>query len=95
MAGNNNNFISNEDFIKTMNTQELRDFIESLAFGRETPWSEPFEKACCSKCPVTHATIVETGKEYDFHECDFVDGVCPYGDDIEWWLKQKSERSAK
>lgn len=95
MIDNADNAMTNEEIIKSMTSAELRDFIESLSFGRETPWSESFEKACCSKCPVTHATIVETGQEYDFRECDFVDGVCPYGDSIEWWLKQKPERSAK
>lgn len=88
-------FITNEENIKNMTFEELCDFIDSIAFGRNTPWSEPFEKICCSKCPTTHATIVETGKEYDFHECDFVDGVCPYGDSTAWWLKQKAERSGK
>lgn len=66
------------DTIRSMNDHELADFIASLAYKGETPWCVPFRRAFCDKCVST--------------ECDFTDGKCPHGSDIEWWLKQPAEQ---
>lgn len=81
---------SNGDRIRAMSDEELAAWICGVAYGRETLWSEPFEKKFCDNCPTVHGTF-ESGKEGDFHECDFVDGECPHGSDILWWLKQPVE----
>ena len=44
----------------------------------------------CDSCQTVHGTY-ESGIEDDFHECDFVDGKCPHGSDIVWWLQQPAE----
>ncbi|MBP3411920.1 MAG: hypothetical protein J6K89_01540 [Oscillospiraceae bacterium] len=79
---------TNGDRIRAMSDAELAEFLNSLAFRRETPWDKPFEERCCKKCPTVTVTAVETGEELELNECDFVDGKCPHGDDILWWLQQ-------
>lgn len=82
--------MTNADRIRAMSDGELAEWICDMAYGRKTPWSDPFEKKFCDNCPTVHCTY-ENGKEDDFHECDFVDGECPHGSDIVWWLKQPAE----
>ena len=82
--------ITNADRIRAMTDEELAEFLSSIAYGRETPWSEPFARRLCDSCPTVHVTY-ESGIEDDFHECDFVDGKCPHGSDIVWWLQQPAE----
>lgn len=72
----------------TTNINALANFISKCAYGREDVWTYAFNKEFCKKCPTIHCTF-EDGKEDDFHECDFSDGVCPHGSDIEWWLDQE------
>ena len=82
--------MTNADRINSMTIEEKADFLSSIAYGRETPWSEPFARRLCDSCPTVHGTY-ESGVEDDFHECDFVDGKCPHGSDIVWWLQQPAE----
>ena len=88
--GKDTNAPTNADRINSMTIEEKADFLSSIAYGRETPWSEPSARRLCDSCPTVHGTY-ESGIEDDFHECDFVDGKCPHGSDIVWWLKQPAE----
>ena len=78
------------DRISTMSIEEKAEFLSGIAYGRGTPWSEPFARRLCDSCPTVHGTY-ESGVEDDFHECDFVDGKCPNGSAIVWWLQQPAE----
>ena len=82
--------ITNADRLNAMTIEGKAEFISSIAYVRETPWSEPFSRRMCDSCPTVHGTY-EGGIEDDFHECDFVDGKCPHGSAIVWWLKQPAE----
>ena len=82
--------MTNADRINAMTIEEKADFLSSIAYGGETPWSEPFARRLCDSCPTVHGTY-ESGIEDDFHECDFVDGKCPHGSAIAWWLQQPAE----
>lgn len=82
--------MTNADRINSMTIEEKADFLSSIAYGRETPWSYRFVETFCKECTTVHGTY-ESGVEDDFHECDFVDGKCPHGSDIVWWLQQPSE----
>ena len=82
--------MTNADRINAMTIEEKAEFLSSIAYGRETPWSEPFARKLCDSCLTVHGTY-ESGVEDDFHECDFVDGKCPHGIAIVWWLQQPAE----
>ena len=82
--------VTNADRINAMTIEEKAEFLSSIAYGRETPWSEPFARRMCDSCQTVHGTY-ESGIEDDFHECDFVDGKCPHGSAIVWWLQQPAE----
>ena len=84
---------TNADRIRAMSVEELAEFICEIAYGRKTPWSEPFVKKFCDRCPTVRGTYA-SGKEDDFHECDFVDGECPNGSDTVWWLRQPAEEES-
>jgi hypothetical protein len=71
-----------------MSDVELADFLCSIAYAGNTPWSEPFATKFCKSCPTIKAAIKKTGETMDLKECDFVDGVCPHGSDAVWWLRQ-------
>ena len=79
--------MTNADHINSMTIEEKADFLYSIAYDRETPWSEPFARRMCDSCQTVHVTY-ESGIEDDLNECDFVDGECPHGCDIVWWLQQ-------
>ena len=85
--------MTNADRINSMTIEEKADFLSSIAYGRETPWSYRFVETFCKECTTVHGTY-ESGLEDDFHECDFVDGKCPHGSDIVWWLQQPAEEDA-
>lgn len=87
VADKNVGKMTNADRIRSMTDEELAEFLSGIAYGRETPWSEPFARRMCDSCQTVHGTY-ESGIEDDFHECDFVDGKCPHGGDIVWWLKR-------
>jgi hypothetical protein len=74
-----------------MSDEELAKFLKSIAFGRDTPWADPFARNFCDKCLPIKAMGQETGKEIEFYECECWDGKCPNGDDVTWWLKQPVE----
>ena len=82
--------MTNADRINAMTIEEKAEFLSSIAYGRETPWCEQFARRLCDSCPTVHGTY-ESGIEDDFHECDFVDGKCPHGSAIAWWLQQPAE----
>ncbi len=82
---------TNADRIRAMNDEELADFLCSIAYTGNDPWSEPFCRAFCDKCPTIKGTYVDTGIEDEFHECDFSDGKCPHGSDCVWWLQKPAE----
>lgn len=85
------NYTSNGNQIRAMSDEELARLLSSLAFNGETPWSAPFMVQICMSCPTFKATLIEGGEEMELHECDFVDGKCPHGDEVIWWLKQPAE----
>ena len=85
--------MTNADRLNAMSIEEKAEFLSNIAYGRETPWSEPFARRMCDSCQTVHGTY-ESGVEDDFHECDFVDGKCPHGSAIVWWLQQPAEDSA-
>lgn len=82
---------TNAERIRGMTVGQLAEFINSLAFKRETPWSEPFEKTFCKECQRVEVTVEGTNHKMFLSECDFADGECPHGNDIVWWLKQPVE----
>lgn len=79
--------LANADRIRAMSDDALADFIARIAYGRETPWSKPFLETFCHSCPAPEYTL-DDGRKMELHECDFVDGECPHGSDIVWWLNQ-------
>ena len=81
---------TNADHIRTMSDQELADFLECITLGGDEPWESAFVAALCACCPTVEADD-EYGRHYSLHECDFVDGVCPHGDSILWWLGRRVE----
>ena len=82
---------TNADRIRAMSNEELADFLCSIAYAGNTPWSEPFETEFCKSCPTIKATIKKTGETMVLKECDFVGGVCPHGGDAVWWLRQPAK----
>lgn len=83
--------MKNADKIRSMSDEELAEFISSIAYGRETPWSKSFWEKFCKACPVTKVEIPDYLNPLFLHECDFKDGKCPHGIAIVWWLQQPAE----
>ena len=81
--------MTNADRIMTI--EEKAEFLSRIAYGRETPWSEPFAEKFCKSCPETKCEIPDYLNPLFLHECDFTDGKCPHGTDIVWWLQQPVE----
>lgn len=74
---------TNGDKIRGMDDKELRDFLFTIANAIEDfPWDKAIYEKHCKSCP----GVVLDGTEY--HECDYIDGECPHGDTVDWWLKQ-------
>ena len=90
-TGKKVNVKTNAQKIRSMSDDELSEFLSSITYGRETPWSELFSEKFCKACPVTKVDIPEYLNPLLLHECDFTDGKCHHGSDIVWWLKQPSE----
>ena len=82
--------MTNADRLDAMSIEEKAQFLHSIAYNRETPWSKPFYEKFCKDCPAPEYTI-DDGRKLCLHECDFKDGKCPYGTDIVWWLQQHAE----
>ena len=85
---------TNADRINTMTIEEKADFLSSIAYEGETPWSEPFAEKFCKICPTTTCIVEGYHHPLELHECDFSDGKCPHGGDIVWWLQQPMEDGA-
>lgn len=83
--------LSNADRIRAMSDKELAEFLEQIAYARETPWSELFAEKFCKSCPETKCEIPDYLNPLFLHECDFTDGKCPHGSEIVWWLQQPPE----
>lgn len=81
--------MTHKEEIQMANTQKLAKTLEILTYGGHDPWVKEFHNKFCKTCPTITAKPEGYHKEYDFHECDFVGGVCPHGDMIEWWLEQE------
>lgn len=84
------NYTTNADRLDAMSIDEKAQFLHSIAYNRETPWSKPFYEKFCKDCPAPEY-ILDDGRKLCLHECDFKDGKCPYGTDIVWWLQQPSK----
>lgn len=82
------NEMTNADRINAMTIEEKAEFLSSIAYGRETPWSDPFAEKFCKNCPETKCEIPDYLNPLFLHECDFADGKCPHGSDIVWWLQR-------
>jgi hypothetical protein len=82
---------TNADRIRAMSDEELANFLLNVAYAGSDPWAVPFERKFCDNCQTVECMIPETGQTMDCHECDFVDGKCPHGTDIVWWLQQSVE----
>ena len=87
--------MTNADRISTMAIEEKAKFLDRIAYARETPWSEAFAEKFCRSCPVTRCEIPDYLNPLFLHECDFVDGKCPHGNSIVWWLQQPAEEDDK
>lgn len=81
-------YMTNAGRINAMTIEEKAEFLSSIAYGRETPWSLPFAEKFCKSCPTTTCTVEGYHHPMDLNECDFTDGKCPHGDNIVWWLQQ-------
>lgn len=82
---------SNADRIRAMSDEELVDFLSSIAYAREMPWSLLFHEKFCTSCPTTTCAAEGFLHPLDLYECEFEDGKCPHGSDIIWWLQQPAE----
>lgn len=76
--------------IRSMNDLELGKFLRMVARDGE-PWEKAFYEKFCRNCPTVYSTDKEVYGRTVFHECDFVDGQCPNGSKVTWWLKQPAE----
>lgn len=81
---------TNAERIRAMSDEELADFLCSIAYTGNTPWSEPFARKFCDNCPDPEYTL-DDGRKMNLHECDFVDGKCPHRSDCVWWLQQSAK----
>lgn len=83
------------DRIRSMSDEKLAEFLSGIAYGRKTPWSKVFEKKFCKNCPVMKCEISGHLNPMFLHECEFDDGKCPHGSDVEWWLRQPAEEETQ
>lgn len=81
--------MTNADRIRAMSDEELEDFL--IRIEGEQPWSTQFSEKFCDNCPTTTCTVEGYGHPIELSECDFIDGKCPHGIDIVWWLQQPAE----
>ena len=86
---------TNAECIRRMSDEELAEFLDKIAYARETPWSIPFQKKFCNNCPTITCTVEGYHHPMELNECDFADGECPHGSNITWWLKQPSREEDK
>lgn len=82
---------TNADVINSMTVEEKAELLSQLAYAGKTPWAGPFARKFCDSCPTVTCTVEGYHAPMEFNECDFVDGKCPHGTDIVWWLNQPAE----
>ena len=82
---------TNQEYIQTATKEKLSKFLEKIVCRGDPPWQKEFYEKFCKTCPEIRGKIEGCGKEYSFHECDFVDGKCPRGADIDWWMDQETK----
>ena len=83
---------TNADRIRAMSDDHLREFLEDVAnSGGETMWCKQFSEKFCDSCPTVTGKIEGYNKEMEFHECEFADGKCPHGNELDWWLRQPAK----
>ena len=58
-TGNKFGAKTNADRINSMTIEEKAEFLSSIAYGRKTPWSQPFAEKFCKACPVSKVDIPE------------------------------------
>lgn len=80
--------MTNADKIRYMSDAQLAVFIEKILLTGDEMWSVPFSKKFCEKCQPVATKESPVCGTVEFYECDFADGKCPNGGDLEWWLKQ-------
>lgn len=85
------NMRTNADVIRSMDNEQLANFIKRLVYDGKDLWSEAFRKTFCDQCDPVEELDLETGCARDVYPCDYADGICPHGDDILWWLRQPVE----
>ena len=83
--------VTNADRIRAMSDQELAAFLDRISIRGDEPWESIFKTTFCDCCPTVEIAD-EDGTQHYLNECDFVDGVCPHGNSIQWWLKQPAEK---
>lgn len=84
--------MTNADRLDAMSIEDKAQFLYSIAYARETPWSKPFAEKFCDQCQAPEYTL-EDGRKLCLHECDFADGKCPHGGEIVWWLQQPADET--
>lgn len=83
---------TNADRIRAMSDDQLRDFLAKVENESCEPvWSKEFCKKFCDSCPTVTGKIEGYNKEMEFHECEFVNGKCPHGNELDWWLRQPAK----
>ena len=85
--------MTNAQKIRSMSDEDLAEFLSSIAYGREAPWSKPFLEKFCEACHVMKVEIPDYLNPLFLHECDFMDGKCPHWSEIVWWLQQPAEEN--
>ena len=80
--------LTNADKIRYMSDRQLEAFIEKIMLTGDNMWSVPFSKKFCENCQPVATKESPVYGTVEFFECDFADGECPNGKDLEWWLKQ-------
>lgn len=70
--------------------RQLANFLSAAVYGGERPWESAFFKKFCAVCSGEEYTFSD-GQKMRLYECDFVDGKCPHGSDVLWWVRQQIE----
>lgn len=84
---------TNADRIRAMSDKELADFLPSIAFEGDMLWADQFIEKLCKSCPTITCTVYGDHCQVELKECDFVDGKCPHGSEVMWWLQQPAEEA--
>lgn len=66
---------TNEDLIRSLDHEMLKEFLENISHDGAIWYKKFNEEFCKGKCNLPNCTAPK----------------CPYGDPIDWWLKQPLE----